>query len=105
MDFVVVMVVLVGVVITGVAAYLAGRSNGSVSFDTAIDSFRDAVALVDRYAPAADQLVAIGELQPEQRRAYVIEMVKSYLPDVDIEQVKGIVEAWVAKAKLDDSFE
>ena len=70
-----------------------------VQWHEALDTFRDAVALVEKYGPAADQLVAIGKLDKDARLGYVTGMVLSYLKDIDPEQVRGIIEWWVASQK------
>jgi polyhydroxyalkanoate synthesis regulator phasin len=61
--------------------------------------FRQAISLVEKFAPAVDQLVKIGELQPEQRRAAVIDMVKEILPNADVELIKWVIESWVSAEK------
>jgi hypothetical protein len=65
----------------------------------AISTVRDAVYLVEKYAPAADQLVSIGAMKKEDRLEYVIDLVLSHLDDMDSKQVRGIVEWWVATQK------
>lgn len=66
------------------------------TFSSALNEFDDVVELVRKFAPAADQLVKIKELDKADRRAYVVEMVKEILPNVSPELVILIVEWWIA---------
>lgn len=65
----------------------------------ALDEFREVIELVEKFAPAVDQLVKINELKPEERRDEVIRQVREILPAVDIDLVIKAVEWWVATQK------
>lgn len=94
---VIAIVVVVGIVVTAIATYLAaGNKPRPFDFSDALDEFRQAVELVEKFAPAADQLVALQELPKNQRRTHVIEMVKKVLPNIDPKIIGMIVEWWVA---------
>lgn len=86
----------IALVIAGYWMYKRGRGE-FVTARTAMDAVWDATRLVETYAPAADQLVALGEMPKERRLGYVIGMVMQYIDDLDYDQVRGIVEAWVAE--------
>ena len=91
---------LVVTVVAIVAVVFARRDRYKLtSTEQAMSTFQDAMQLVRTYAPAADQLVKLGELDKEDRRDYVISMVCDVLKGIDIGQVEAIVEAWVAKNK------
>jgi hypothetical protein len=93
---------LVGLLAVGAYIWrvkLIANENKSWTADEALVEFRQAISLVEKFAPAADQLVKIGQLQPEQRKAHVIELVESILPGVDPGLVGTIVEWWVATEK------
>lgn len=69
------------------------------SASDALKEFRDTIALVEKFAPAADQLVKIGELTPEARAAFVIEEVEQILDGIDPAMVRAVTEWWVATQK------
>lgn len=71
------------------------------SVSSAVDTFWRVSQLVGTYATAADQLLSIGALKKEDRLEYVIDMVLKYTDELDIAQIRGIVEAWVADRKVD----
>jgi hypothetical protein len=77
----------------------ANKPERSFTFDTALDTFENVISLVRVYAPAADQLVKLGELRPEERRAHVMELIRETLPDVDADMVVQVIEWWVATEK------
>jgi polyhydroxyalkanoate synthesis regulator phasin len=93
---------LVGLLAVGAYIWrvkLIAAENRTWSADDALVEFRQAISLVEKFAPAVDQLVKIGELQPEQRRAAVIDMVKEILPNADVELIKWVIESWVSAEK------
>lgn len=95
-----VLMLIVGLFVAGLVVYrIFIEKRLDYDFSDGLEDFRKAVALVEKYAPAADQLVAIGQLEPEARRAYVVELVMSHLVNLDPDQVIGIVEWWVAERK------
>ena len=89
---------IVGLLLVGVAVWRVKTQNATdarrYDFSDALDEFRQVIDLVEKFAPAADRLVRLKELQPTQRRAAVIEMVTGVLPTVDPNLVKWIVENW-----------
>lgn len=90
-------VVFLGVL--GAAVYLV---RGGAKVESVRDGIRliwDASRLVEEFAPAADQLVKIGQLKPDQRRDYVLNLVLQYVDDIDPEAVIGLIESWVAQQK------
>lgn len=90
-------VALAGVVSAAIYIYRKGATVESVT-----DGIRlvwDASRLVEEFAPAADQLVKIGQLKPEDRRDYVLNLVLQYVDDIDPEAVIGLIESWVAQQK------
>ena len=90
------------IVIVGIVAWRAIADNKQGQrwrFDRTLDEFDNVVELVRKFAPAADQLVKLGELTAAERRAHVVEMVKEILPNVDPQLVIQIVEWWVATQK------
>ena len=88
------------VAIAAVTIYKIVKGGATVeTFEDALALFYQAERLVETYAPAADQLVATGKLKKEDRLQYVVNLVFSYLEGLDIKQVEGIVEAWVAANK------
>lgn len=90
------------VVIVGIVAWRAiaeAKQGRRWNFDRTLDEFDNVVELVRKFAPAADQLVKLGELKPDERRAHVVEMVKEVLTDVDPQLVIQVVEWWVATQK------
>lgn len=92
--------VIVGVVMIGLGVYWINTGQRQVdSFEDALDTFRDAYRLVETYAPAADQLVKIEAIAKEDRLDYVLDMIESYDIELDLAQVRGIVEAWVREHK------
>jgi len=102
MDNQVVGLLLVGVAIVGLVLYWVRSKRYPGNVDDDVDIFwlfHRATELVETYAPAADQLVKLGELKKEDRLDYVISIVMSLVEELDWEQVRGIVEAWVAKNK------
>lgn len=100
MDLSVVLAVLTGAAIVGVMVWLVVKGGSKVeTVEDALHLFWQAEQLVQTYAPAADQLLATGKLKPEERLDYVIRMVFTYVEGLDIDQVRGIVEAWVAEHK------
>ena len=91
---------LVITVVAVVAMVFARRDRYKLtSTEQAMSTFQDAMQLVRTYAPAADQLVKLGELDKDERRDYVIAMVQDVLEGIHVEQIEAIVEAWVAKNK------
>ena len=92
--------VVVGLVMIGLGVYMIKLKGHQVdTFEDKLDTFHDAWALVSTYAPAADQLVKIGELEDKDRLNYVIAMVMDMVDGIDVDQVRGIVEAWVIQHK------
>ena len=92
--------ILVGVVVIGVVVWRV--SKGTVQIDSPDDALRaywDVLRLVESYVPAADQLFAIGALKKEDRLEYVLDMVFMYVDKLDIEQVRGIIEGYIARRK------
>jgi hypothetical protein len=88
------------IIAVAIAAYQVATGKRTIrTWNDALETFDDAARLVHYYAPAADQLVKIKELKPEERRNYVLRMVFSHLKDIDTQQVIGIIEAWVAEQK------
>jgi len=92
--------VVVGLIMIGMGVYWIKTGQREVlDFSDALDTFRQAGHLVDTYAPAADQLVKIEAIAKEDRLDYVLDMIESYGIDLDMGQVRGIVEAWVREHK------
>jgi hypothetical protein len=93
-------IVLVGFALVGVALWRVRAQNANEAkrwdYSDALDTFRHVSDLVDKLAPAVDQLVHLGELDPAQRRARVIEEVAHILPDVDRKLVGLLVDWWCA---------
>ena len=54
---------------------------------------------VEIFAPAADQLVKLGELDKAERKEYVLTTIYKYLGDVDPDLAEVILEGWVWKNK------
>lgn len=94
-----VLVAVVAVVVATVGAYFAGKKQGDdFTFDDALDTFHQATQLVETYAPAADQLLKTKQLPDNKAKLeYVLDLVTTWLPEIDTKQLRGIVEAWVAK--------
>lgn len=69
------------------------------TFSSALNEFDDAVELVRKFAPAADQLVKLGQLDKAERGDYVTELVLGVLPDIDPQLIRAIIEWWVATEK------
>lgn len=94
---------IIGLLAIGVAVWRVKVMNAvdttHYDFSDAFDDYRRAVELVEKFAPAVDQLVKIKELEPEQRRAEVIEKVTELLPNIDPDTVRFLVEWWVATQK------
>jgi hypothetical protein len=100
MDANVLITVFVGLMIVGVTAYNVKRGRFYVDGPrTAMDAFYEARTLVETYAPAADQLLAIGALPKDGRLPYVIRMVMRYVTELDEATVRGIVEGYLASQK------
>lgn len=96
----IILTVILGLAIIAVGIYQI-RTGQSRVYDvpSAFQAYRRAWELVSTYAPAADQLYKIGELPKDQRLDYVIGMVLSFMDDLDIEQIRGIVEGYLATEK------
>jgi hypothetical protein len=54
---------------------------------------------VEIFAPAADQLVKLGELDKDERKGYVLTLVLKLLPGIDTDVVDAVIESWVATEK------
>jgi hypothetical protein len=82
---------------------------GRLSYDTDDDGDFDEVdayslivmiqRAVEVFAPAANQLVKIGQLDKDERKGYVMQMVFKLLGDVDSDLVDAVLEAWVGTNK------
>ncbi len=60
-----------------------------------LDDFKAAIEVIEKVAPAADQLVKLDQLGPAKRREYVVNTVSKLLPDLDPDILEALVEAWV----------
>jgi hypothetical protein len=96
---------IVAILVYGVYQWHTGRLNPDLDDDGDFDS-DDLYGLlwkieraVEVFAPAADQLVKIGELDKADRKGYVLTMVYSLLGDVDSDLVDAVLESWVGTNK------
>lgn len=100
MDAGTIITIVIGLIVVGVAAYSVATGKRNVyNLPTAIAAFRHAEELVATYAPAADQLVAIKALRKEDRLSYVIRMVMRFVSTLKEDEVRGIVEGYLANEK------
>ncbi len=60
-----------------------------------LDDFKAAIEVIQKVAPAADQLVKLDQLGATKRREYVVNTVSKLLPDLDPDILEALVEAWV----------
>jgi hypothetical protein len=106
MDTSVVITVVVGLIVVAVTAFqVQQRRYGVDSPRTALDAFYEVRSLVETYAPAADQLFAIGAIPKEERLPYVLRMVMKFVTELDEATVRGIIEGFLAEQKRQDSGE
>ena len=56
-----------------------GKVEDPDDMEGAVGLLWQGMQVVSRYAPAADQLVAIGGMEKNQRLAYVMDMVKRFV--------------------------
>lgn len=75
--------------------YLHHRANAQYSVNDVIDDANDAYKLIQKFAPAADQLVKIKELPEGKRPEYVVQAVQKVLPNLDPLVIRLLLEAWV----------
>lgn len=92
-------VVVFGLIVVAVAAFQVGRGQTITGMSEVSKKLYTAAHVVAQYAPAADQLVKLGELEKDERLEYVIGMVLSFVHGLDLEQIRGVVEAWVVENK------
>lgn len=80
---------------------LTWRGKGQAeSVGEVIDQAGKAATMARELVAAAEQLWLTGRLQRNERLAFVLEQLRSYFPDLDVEQLIPLVEAGVYWLKV-----
>lgn len=92
--------VIIGLAALGVYVWNVQTGRAKVTdAQSAVDEFDVALEKVSVYAPVADKLLQLGEIAPDERLPYVIDMVSPYLEHITTGQLRGIIEWWLLEQK------
>lgn len=93
---------IVGVACSILALILVRLGSGKTKITTvaqANEEIKKVAGLLSVYAPVADKLLDLGEIEKENRREYVLKQIMPLVEHLTREQVRGLLEAWLLYQK------